>query len=108
MTIEQQAADAYTRQLDVLHRLLDARIGRHALFFEIDMDTLPDGSPEIVGHALDANGQTYWFAMGWDAGARTLTIRTLKPSTIGARWWQTDECLDARRSPGLPAPEPAT
>ena len=72
------------------------------------MDTLPDGSPEIVEHTLDTGGQAYWFAMGWDAGTRRPTFRTFKPAVEEAHWWQSGEYLDARRSLGLPAPEPAT
>ena len=102
MAIEQQTPDAHTRQLDVLHQFLDARIGRHALFFEIDMDLLPDGSPEIIGHALDAGGQAYWFAMSWDAEAQAPTLRTFKPVLTEAHWWRTREYLNARRALGLP------
>lgn len=102
MALEQQTSDAYTQQLDVLHQLLDVRIGRHALFFEIDMDALPDGSPEIVGHALDSRGQAYWFAMGWDVEVRTPTFRTFEPAINEAHWWRSREYLDARRSLGLP------
>ena len=108
MATAQQAPDAYTRQLDILHRLLDERIGQHALFFEIDMDALPDGSPEIVGHVLDARGQPYYFGMGWDDAAGAPTLRALKPGVPEPHWSTSREYLDARRDLGLSVPEAAT
>ena len=107
--VAQRTSDPYTRQLAVLGRLLDETgLGRYAVFFEIDTDTLPDGSPEITGYVLDARGQAYWFVLGWDAARAAPALTTWRPVTTEPGWWRADEYLAARRELGLPTAAPAT
>ena len=106
--VVQQIPDAYTRQLDVLRRLLASKgLGSYALFFEIDADTLPDGSPELTGYALGSDGQAYWFVLGWDTDLGCPSLTTWKPVSTERGWWQAEEYLDARRALGLAAVAPA-
>ena len=99
--------DAYTRQLDVLGQLIDAKaIGRHTLFFEIDVGSLPDGSPEITGYVLDEGEHAYWFVLGWDDEHRAPSLTTWKAVPHDPSWWSAREYLQARRALELPAPNP--
>ncbi len=107
--VARETSDAYTRQLGVLGRLIDQKQpGRHALFFEIDADTLPDGSPEITGYVLDQAGQAYWFVLGWDATRATPSLTTWKAVPTEPGWWRSEEYLAARRELGLPTAAPVT
>lgn len=107
--VAQKTADAYTRQLGVLERLIDVKQpGRHAFFFEIDADTLPDGSPEIAGYTLDQEGRAYWFVLGWDATRAAPSLTTWKPVPTEPGWWGSEEYLAARRELGLPTIAPVT
>ena len=94
--------DVYSQQLDVLTGLLNERLGRHELFFEIDAGTMPDGSPEITGYALDTSGQAYWIVLGWDAGLGGPALTTVKRAEPEAQWMRANEYRAARRSLGLP------
>ena len=100
--VAQRTSDAYTRQLGVLGRLIGGKqLVRYALFFEIDADTLPDGSPEIAGYVLDQDGQTYWFELGWDATRAAPSLTTWKPVPTEPAWWRAEEYLAARCELGL-------
>ena len=104
-----ETSDAYTRQLGVLGRLIGQKQpGRHAVFFEIDADTLPDGSPEIAGYVLNKSGQAYWFVLGWDVAHAAPSLTAWKPVPTEAGWWKSDEYLAARRELGLPTAVPVT
>jgi hypothetical protein len=103
--VTEQHQDAYVRHLaKVERRISECGIGRHVVFFEVGEGTLlPDGTEDMSGCVIDAQGRVFSFWTGWDAQRGAVTFDRWEQPELNPRWTTSSEYRQAREAVGLPS-----